>query len=99
MLTDVSSWRSTTASPGAQIDLVIDRRDQTINLCEMKYTPEPFAIDKSYAEALERKRSVFRGETGTRKDIHLTLVSPRGIAPGRYQHTVQSVVTLDDLFT
>jgi hypothetical protein len=99
VLTDVSSWRSTTASPGAQIDLVIDRRDQTINLCEMKYTSEPFVIDKSYAETWERKRGVFRAETGTRKDLHLTLVSPRGVAPGRYRHTVQSVITLDDLFT
>jgi len=98
VLTDVSSWRSGPSSPGAQIDLVIDRRDQTINLCEMKYGSQPYAIDKAYAETLERKRTVFRAETGTRKDLYLTLVSPHGVAPGQYQHTVHSVITLDDLF-
>ncbi len=98
VLTDESSWRSQTVSPGAQIDLVIDRRDQAIIFCEMKYSLGPYVVDAAFAESLERKSRAFRQETGTRKDLYLTLVSPYGVAPGKHRDTVHSVVTLDDLF-
>ncbi|MBQ9009786.1 MAG: ATP-binding protein, partial [Clostridia bacterium] len=46
--TEEYAWRGRTSSPGVQIDLLIDRRDNVINLCEMKCTDQPFAIDASY---------------------------------------------------
>jgi AAA+ ATPase superfamily predicted ATPase len=95
---DVSAWRSKHADPGAQIDLVIERRDSTINLCEMKYTSGEYAIDKRAAADLLHKMEVFTKETCTKKDVHLTLVTTFGLKQNMYSDIVQSEVTLDDLF-
>jgi AAA+ ATPase superfamily predicted ATPase len=97
--TSVSSWRSTTISPGAQIDLVIDRRDQVINLCEMKFSVNLFQIDKSYSDDLERKISTFRKETATRKSIFLTMITTFGLQAGSHSaRWVQNDLNMDVLF-
>jgi len=96
--TEESSWRSVSAEPGAQVDLVIDRRDMTINLCEIKHYAGAFAIDKKTAASLERKRHAFQEETRTKKDLHLTMVTTFGVKPNAYSHILQSEVTADDLF-
>jgi hypothetical protein len=96
--TAITGWRSRETSPGAQIDLILDRRDKTINLCEMKYAGDPYAIDASYAATLRHKKEVFRAETGTPKDLHTTLITPYGVQPGQNTDVVASQVTLDDLF-
>ena len=95
---DASSWRSTSSDPGAQIDLVVDRTDGIINLCEMKYCREPYEITKSYDAALRHKVAAFRSETGTRKALHLTLISPHGTKRNSYWQDVQADITADDLF-
>jgi AAA+ ATPase superfamily predicted ATPase len=95
--TAVSAWRSR-GTPGAEVDLVIDRRDGIVNLCEMQFAGSEFRLDKATSEALQRKAAVFAAETGTRKAVHTTLVTPYGLAPGSYRSTIQSEVTLDDLF-
>ncbi|MBL8739513.1 MAG: hypothetical protein JNK04_00420, partial [Myxococcales bacterium] len=64
---------------GVQIDLVIDRADQSINLCEMKFAESEFVLDKAYARELEEKREVFRRVTRTRKSVFLTLVTTYGL--------------------
>ena len=91
------SWRSRRMGDGAQIDLVIDRADGVINLCEMKFSDGPFEITKSYEQQLLHKREVFARETQTRKALHLTLVTPHGLAQGRHQGVAQEVVTMSDL--
>ena len=83
---------------GAQIDLLIDRRDRVINVCEMKYSINDFVIDKSYADQLRNKIEMFRRESGTRNALHLTMVTTYGLKPNMYSNMVQSEVTLDDLF-
>ena len=98
MLTYSSSWRSKNSEPGAQIDLVIDRRDHIINLCEMKYSDNEFIITKEYDKILRNKRSVFREETRTRKTIHTTLITTYGVKHNEYWGNIQSEVTLDALF-
>ena len=97
VLQDVSSWRSN-GSPGAQVDLVIDRNDNVINLCEMKYASSLFEIDKRVDQDLRTKADVFRRETLTRKAVHLTLVTTYGLKPGQYASLFQNVVSMDDLF-
>ena len=94
----VSSWRSKTSDPGAQIDLVIDRRDQVINLCEIKFSQSEFVIDKKYAGILQNKVDAFVSETGTHKDIHLTLITTFGVKANSYSYLAQSQVTMGDLF-
>ena len=97
--TVTASWRSKTSKPGAQIDLVIRRKDGVTNLCEMKYTKTPFEITESYANALRNKQIAFCAETGIQNGIHLTMITTFGITRDKgYISSIQSEVTLDDLF-
>ena len=96
--TQVFSWRSKQASPGAQIDLLIVRRDGVINLCEMKHTIHPYTITVSDDADLQRRRMVFLSETSARQAIHITMVTTYGLTDQGYRAAVQSEVTLDDLF-
>jgi uncharacterized protein len=96
--TVTSSWISTGSETGAQIDLVIDRRDQVINICEMKFSINDFAIDKKYAAELMNKLKVFREETETRKSLFLTLITSFGLTKNTYTSLVQNELTMDVLF-
>ncbi|GHU89128.1 hypothetical protein FACS1894155_05420 [Bacteroidia bacterium] len=93
-----SGWRSREADNGAQIDLLIDRNDNIINLCEMKYSGKEFVITKSYDENLRNKRGAFIEETGTRKTVHITMLTTYGVKHNEYRNDIQSEVTMDDLF-
>lgn len=105
--TDVSSWisrragkderKASQARLGAQIDLVIDRGDRVINLCEIKFAKGPFEIDRAYDTALREKIEVFRSETKTRKALHLTMITTYGVKPGKYAGVVQSEVNMNEL--
>jgi len=95
--TDVSSWISRGEGKGAQIDLVIDRADRVINLCEMKFAKGPFEIDRAYDLALRGKIETFRNETKTRKALHLTMITSYGVKPGKYTSLVQSEVIIDEI--
>ena len=84
---------------GAQIDLLFDRMDDVITICEIKYTDKPFVIDKEYSKKLINKRDVFIKQTGTKKDIFITMIAANGIIDNPYSDAlVTGVVTLDDLF-
>jgi AAA+ ATPase superfamily predicted ATPase len=69
---------------GAQIDLIIDRKDDCINLCEIKFHQTEFTIDQNYARELQRKIDVFREQTKTTKTIFLTLITPYGVRKNEY---------------
>jgi hypothetical protein len=91
-----STWRyrpstDDDADDGAQIDLVIDRKDRCINLCEMKFSEGELAIDKVYARALAAKRDTFRRVTGTRKSLFTTLVTTHGLLANRHRDTAVDV--------
>ena len=94
-----SSWQSKKSSQGAQIDLVIDRRDQVVNLCEVKYSINPYTINKSYADNLRNKMGTFRNETKTRKAIFLTMITTFGLERNKHAVSlVQNDITMDALF-
>ena len=95
--TDVSSWISRGEENGAQVDLVIDRADRVINLCEIKFAKGPFEIDRAYDLTLRGKIEIFRNETKTRKALHLTMITTYGIKQGKYAGLVQSEVNMDEL--
>jgi len=97
--TTVSSWRSQTSGIGAQIDLIIDRRDQVINICEIKFSMSPFTITKKYAAELRNKVGIFKQETGTRKTVFLTMITTWGLIQNMHSTgLVQNELTMDDLF-
>jgi uncharacterized protein len=96
--TVTSSWISRNEQKGAQVDLVIDRRDQVINICEMKFSINKFTIDKKYADELKNKLSVFKAETKTKKALFLTMITSFGLAKNSYASFVQNELTMDILF-
>ena len=97
--TEVSSWRSQQAQKGAQIDLVLDRRDRVINLCEIKFSESEFSIQKAYAENLQNKVAAFKTETKTRKACFLTLLTTFGLKNNQYsRNLVKNELTMDALF-
>lgn len=91
---DICAWKG----EGGQIDLLIDRRDQIINLCEMKFSQGEFEITKQYDRHLRERAENFRSVTGTRKALHQTFVTTYGVKKNMYGVNVQSEVVLDDLF-
>ena len=69
---------------GAQIDLLFDRPDDVITLCEIKYTDKPFVLSKEYVETLQRKLKVFKDQTGTNKQLFLSMISANGLKNNFY---------------
>ena len=103
MLCGTYSWRSHGEDEdlrGAQIDLVIDRADKAVNLCEIKYAADKYEIDKDYSRRLVEKCEAFRRETGigVRGGYRVTMITAHGLAHNKYWGTVQSELTLNDLF-
>ncbi|MDR3294833.1 MAG: AAA family ATPase [Clostridiales Family XIII bacterium] len=98
VLTHACAWRSSETSPGAQIDLVIERRDGVINLCEIKFSKIEYAVTKEYDAKLRGRKEAFRRETRTRKALHTTFITTYGLARNAYWNDVQSEVTMEDLF-
>ena len=84
-------------SDGAQIDLLIERGDQSINLCEMKFSTGEFLLSKAVLRDFERKKRVFYAHSGTRKHLFLSLITTHGV-PERQRGLVDQVVTMDQLF-
>ena len=100
VLSNIYSWRKEADEngEGAQIDLLIDRNDQVVNICEMKYSLSEFSIDAEYERNLRNKKSAFIEATNTRKAVHLTMVTTYGIRHNSHSGIVQSEITLEDLF-
>ena len=83
---------------GSQIDLLIVRKDQVINLCEMKYSDSAYTITKKVDEDIRNKINDFRISTETKYAIYPTLVTTYGLVNNSYSSNIQSVITMDDLF-
>jgi hypothetical protein len=99
--TEISMWRykPQKGEQGAQIDLLIDRRDACINICEMKFSVGDFEITKGYAKELGNKLRVFREHTKTRKTLFLTMVTTYGLKNSKNNvGLVQNEITMDALF-
>lgn len=98
VLANVYGWRSRKKNGDAQIDLIIDRNDQTTNLCEMKFCKGRFAINKKYAEELRNKIDVFEAEIRNKKSLQLTFVTTKGVERNGHSNVVTNEVLLGDLF-
>lgn len=101
VMTEISSWskQGNDEEDGVQIDLLIDRRDRVINLCEIKFSGAQFEIKKEYDIKLKNKVEVFRETTKTNKTIQMTMITTYGIKKNMYSNYVGKEITLDDLFT
>ena len=100
VLTEISSWqkKNDDSSDGTQIDLLIDRRDKVINLCEIKFVSGPYEINKEYDIQLRNKVNIFRSVTKTNKTIQLTMITTYGLKRNMYSNYVAKEICMDDLF-
>ena len=103
VLTDVNSWYCKADKDrglfGSQIDLLLIRRDQVINLCEIKYSDSEIAISEKFDRSIRNKISDLQNATNTKYAIFPTLITTFGMVDNSYASGVQSVVTMEDLFT
>jgi uncharacterized protein len=94
-----SSWIAKKSKSGAQVDLLIDRADHVINLCEIKFHNTKFTIDKNYAEEILTKVNAFAEDTKTRKSIFVTFITSYGLVSNQYsKQLVQNELSMDHLF-
>lgn len=103
MLTHTSGWiykpAKDSSEKGAQVDLVIDRADNCVNLCEVKFNNNLFVINKSYEQEIRQRKAIFIEKTGSRKTIFLTFITLYGISKeAGYFGVVDKELTMDDLF-
>ena len=98
-ITGVYSVNSSWQNNNSQIDLVIDRDDNRINLCEIKFSSAPFTISKDYFEKLKKKYNEFKNETATRKGVFFTFITTYGITQNSWSLSItEDNITMDILF-
>ncbi|HEX2579472.1 MAG TPA: hypothetical protein VHK67_03620, partial [Rhabdochlamydiaceae bacterium] len=84
---------------GVQVDLLFDREDGVITLCEIKYTDKLFVLDKSQAKIVMNKIEAFETYFSTKKQLHLALITTNGLKPTAWsEDLIHNVVTLTDFF-
>lgn len=102
VLTEVNSWYCKADLDngvfGSQIDMLIVRKDQVINLCEMKYSQSEYTITEKVDRNIRNKISDLINVSGTKYAIYPTIITTYGLVENSYSQEVQSVVTMDDLF-
>lgn len=90
---------STATKGGAEIDLLFDRQDSTVSICEIKHYDETFEVTEAIANAIRKKGDIFKSVTRTMKDIQYVLISASGVKPNEYSRSLLSkTVGLEELF-
>lgn len=101
IFSNTSSWKSkgNDLLPGTQIDMLIDRADQVINLCEAKFTKDNFTITNNYSAQLKLKKSIFRQVTQTKKAIFTTLLTTYPAIQNKYYlEEIENEISMEKLF-
>lgn len=101
LYTEESSFisKGNETTQGIQIDMLIDRKDNAINICEMKFLSNEMTVSKEYATVLRRRREAFREITRTKKHLFTTLITTYGLIHNEYSlGTIDQVVTVDEFF-
>lgn len=92
------SWLGEYEEKKVQIDMLIDRKDDVINVCEIKSTDQEFELDAEYEKKIKKRLEIFRLATGTKKTLSITLISANGVKQNAYSGIIQNLITADDLF-
>lgn len=95
---DGNDEAGSTMKRGAQIDLLIDRSDKTISVCEMKYSDSEYVIDKKYDQYVQERLNIFKAVTKTSKSLQLVYVTPHGLYNNMYARKINRLITADHLF-
>jgi hypothetical protein len=98
IIAQIGAWRSQLTGSKSQVDLLIDRSDNVIDLCEIKYANSEFAIDKNVDAQLRNRASSFINETKTRKAVRTVMITTYGLKKNSYSNSYPVEVTAQDLF-
>lgn len=99
VITDISAWSKREGDEeGTQIDLLISRNDNVINMCEIKYYSGEFKVDKNYYAKILKRQNILSENISPKYAIHSTLITTMGLVHNEYSGVFQNVVVLDDLF-
>ena len=101
VISNVYSWvyrPKDKTEKGVQIDLLIERNDGVINLCEMKFAKDEYEITADYDKALRRKANTFASKTQTRKAVTTVMITSYGLVRNEWANGIQNQITMDDLF-
>lgn len=96
--TEFYTWKSKQTEEGAQIDIVIDRADNTINICEVKFSEDLYSLNKEEYMKIQNRIKAFKEVTGTRSSIIPTMITTFGMKDGMYSDQIIAKVDMDDLF-
>ena len=98
--TTESLWskRGTKEIAGTQIDMIIERKDNVVNMCEMKFSSDDFKVELDYHKTLERRKQILREKISKKAVVHNTLVTTYGLVHNEYYSDFINVITMDDLF-
>ena len=101
VISNVYSWVYASKSPeerGTQIDMLIDRDDNIINLCEMKFSQGEYELTEKYDLDLRNKIGTFQTKTKTRKGISIVMITSYGLKRNNWANGINAQITMDDLF-
>lgn len=100
VMTELCSWHyaGDEYTAGAQIDMLISRRDNVINICEMKYSRTDYEVTSKVYREIQTRRSTFASVSKTRNSLHITLVTPWALKRNAHSDIVNQTITMDHLF-
>ncbi len=96
--TECSAWSKSDGSDGAQIDMVIAREDNVVNMCEIKYYGGDFTVDRDYYKHLLARQELLSKEISPKVSLRSTLITTFGLTHNEYSGIFSNVITMDDLF-
>ena len=100
ILATIYSWHTAPSDgkPGAQIDMLIDRADNVLDICEMKYSQTPYAITSAYRTTLLNKAGRLSEAAAGKRAVHIVMVTANGLVHNQYSDIINNEITLEDLF-
>ena len=102
MSTEISTWQilpnETDSTQGAQIDMIIERADRIIHLCEMKFSQGEYELTEKYDLELRNKMGSFQAKTKTRKGVSLVMITSYGLKQNAWANGINAQLTMDNLF-
>ena len=99
VITEASAWsKKEDDTDGTQIDLLISRNDNVINMCEIKYYGGMFKVNKDYYIKLLKRQTILAENVSPKVAIHSTLITTFGLMQNEYSGAFTNVIAMDDLF-
>ena len=99
--TSISAWnqKGTESKTGAQVDMLIMRDDNIVNLCEMKFASTLYSIDKEEEQKILHRIEALSNTLSDKQKVHLTLITTYGLQYGKHSGKIQKTINCEDLFT